>query len=515
MSMKKMIISCFLVVFLIECKLSEVTQTSDLVDKGSSLFELLVENKATSSKSFSPNEEDFLLNVGVEQVKKKDNIVISSDVMPSSISLKIDKDYFKAKGIGLSVVKNSVRIDDKNGNFSYKVRLEKNKLYKILTISYSGLRKTTSSLTSLPPVTVPTTYDYIFSGDNISFIIDNKGTLYGAGSTPTLNNQLGARLINGNNFTPIKYKNMGVAGNAKKVSYCRRFPTIFIITNDNFYAYSQAKNRFNGFDVKVKEIVCSAGHILIVTETNALMTMGTNKKGQLGLGDIIDRPNDPAPVTVPNLLTSKSAKIQASKDHSFVVTTDNDLYAFGSNVDGYGDLGVLGLGNVTFTSTPTKITTVNVEGKVGQVSTHYNHSLVVTTDNNLFAAGACSAFGARICGFNFVSNSFIEIASMRGRVKKVFASQNGTFVITTGNRLMAVGQNSHQELGLPEKKSYNDFTSVSLPVGVKVKHLSIGLSHVMLITKNNKVYGLGSNDEGELGLGHSNKIGLFTEVTIP
>ncbi|KAI3430646.1 hypothetical protein D9Q98_005239 [Chlorella vulgaris] len=78
----------------------------------------------------------------------------------------------------------------------------------------------------------------------------------------------------------------------------------------------------------------SACHSVIGDINGACYTWGRNEKGQLGLGDAINRNN---PVLVPGLRGKKVVGAAAARNHTVVVTAAGDSYSFGLNQ--YGQLG--------------------------------------------------------------------------------------------------------------------------------------------------------------------------------
>ena len=78
----------------------------------------------------------------------------------------------------------------------------------------------------------------------------------------------------------------------------------------------------------------AACHSIIGDVNGVCYTWGRNEKGQLGLGDAINRNN---PTIVPGLRGKRVVAASAGKNHTAVVTAAGESFTFGLNQ--YGQLG--------------------------------------------------------------------------------------------------------------------------------------------------------------------------------
>jgi alpha-tubulin suppressor-like RCC1 family protein len=101
------------------------------------------------------------------------------------------------------------------------------------------------------------------------------------------------------------------------------------------------KNQF------VKKVAAGDLHAVIVTGSGIVWSWGHNSDGQLGLGDTIRR-------SVPHLIQSLSNVVAvaaaAGARHSLVLTSNGQVWAFGSN-----QRGQLGVGDLSPRLTPTQV----------------------------------------------------------------------------------------------------------------------------------------------------------------
>ncbi len=132
----------------------------------------------------------------------------------------------------------------------------------------------------------------------------------------------------------------------------------------------------------VAQVSVGFEHSMIVVKNGTLWAVGYNKYGQLG-NSSYDNPQNP--VKVMNGVT----QVSAGTYHTMIVKTDSTLWAVGKNV--YGQLGD---GSTTNQKTPVQVMEIPAEGEpprvmtnVVQVSASRDHTLIVKTDDSLWAVG--------------------------------------------------------------------------------------------------------------------------------
>jgi alpha-tubulin suppressor-like RCC1 family protein len=213
-------------------------------------------------------------------------------------------------------------------------------------------------------------------------------------------------------------------------------------------------------------------------------------------------------------------------NHTMIITKNNELYACGNNY--YGQLG---LSDTNKRNTFTKVDIPN---------TRCEQSSNPTT--------RCNFVGSKIrCGceqsshlvFASTADSLNPQRIFYPNVLSVSCGSNHTMILTTDNELYACGSNNYGQLGLGDRNARNTFTKVDIPtmrreqsshpttscnkVGSKIQRIcdsnvlsvTCGARHTIIITKNNELYSCGDNDYGQLGLGDNNNRNIFTKVDIP
>jgi len=123
-------------------------------------------------------------------------------------------------------------------------------------------------------------------------------------------------------------------------------------------------------------------HRALVTKDGTLWTLGKNENGQLGMGDLIDRP---IPMQVGVALWGSSSVHTAAcgLGHTLIVTKNGKLW-----VCGRGQYGVLGLGNENDQLLPVMVgeSEFNRE-KIISVATSTCHSAAITQSGTVFLWG--------------------------------------------------------------------------------------------------------------------------------
>lgn len=83
------------------------------------------------------------------------------------------------------------------------------------------------------------------------------------------------------------------------------------------------------------------------------------------------------------------------------------------------------------------------------------------------------------------------------RIKEISCGQDFTLVLLSHGRVLAVGSNSRGQLGLGQDiKQASVLTEISLTE--RIKHISTGFSHSILLGESGKVFAMGRNDEKQI-----------------
>jgi alpha-tubulin suppressor-like RCC1 family protein len=231
---------------------------------------------------------------------------------------------------------------------------------------------------------------------------------------------------------------------------------------------------------------------------------GRNNYGQLGLGDNGTGTNRDIFTEVTFLGDKNITSIATGYDHSFALSNDGKVYAAG-----YNSFGQLGLGNNVNRNSFTEVTFLN-DKNITAIAVGYYHSLVLTNDGKVYATGF-NDYGQLGLGNNTDSNSFTEVTFLSDKnITSIAAGEYHSLVLTNDGKVYAVGYNNFGQLGLSSNADCNSFTEVISISDVSL--IATGNDHSFALTNDGKVYAAGLNNIGGLGLGNNANRDIFTEV---
>jgi alpha-tubulin suppressor-like RCC1 family protein len=265
-----------------------------------------------------------------------------------------------------------------------------------------------------------------------------------------------------------------------------------------------------GMKGAVTQISAGAAFSLAGTSSGQLYAFGRNDFGQLGsaTNNATNNPNPtPTLVNLPGA-SGPVAEIAAGGDHTLVLTTANQLYAFGWNY--YGQLGRAANNGINVANpTPTLVGLPGATGSVTQIAAGAFHSLALTSTGQLYAFGE-NLFGELGSATNSGTEkpnptpTLVSLPGATGPVTQIAAGGFFSLAATSTGQLYAFGHNRLGELGSTMSNGTDTPnptpTLVSLPGATgPVTRLAAGLNHSLAATSTGQLYAFGYNGSGELG----------------
>jgi uncharacterized repeat protein (TIGR02543 family) len=184
--------------------------------------------------------------------------------------------------------------------------------------------------------------------------------------------------------------------------------------------------------------------------------------------------------------------------HSFGMTTSGELYAWGSN-----ELGQLGDGTTANKSIPTLISFEGLQSgeTIRDVFAGQYHTFVVTSNGRVYAWGF-NNYGQLGDG-TLVDNSTPTLISfpVGETIRNVVADQDHSLAVTTTGRVYSWGRNNFGQLGDNTLADNSTPTLISFPGGETIRNVAAGIGHSLAVTTTGQVYAWGSNLYGQLGDG--------------
>lgn len=275
--------------------------------------------------------------------------------------------------------------------------------------------------------------------------------------------------------------------NIKKIKYCKEFPVIFLIKDDEIYTigreikkhqasgtikikcssrqcivlmkngnaysygplewiYKETSEKF--FEIPLTNVImiaCGIRHLVAVTLRNKIYTWGKNNYGQLGLGDTQQR-DTPCKIVF-GIELNTILSISCGDDHTMLLTLQGDIYGWGLN--NYGDTRYL----------PQKIYLENIK----YISCSGNHTIFKSILNEVYVCGV-NKFGQ--LGLGDFKNATSPTKLPFSDIIHISHKNDSMALITARNQIYVCGDNTYGQLGL------NDTDKHNFPIELKFNLLS-------------------------------------------
>eukprot|EP00359_Climacostomum_virens_P002002 CAMPEP_0204899422 /NCGR_PEP_ID=MMETSP1397-20131031/1840_1 /ASSEMBLY_ACC=CAM_ASM_000891 /TAXON_ID=49980 /ORGANISM="Climacostomum Climacostomum virens, Strain Stock W-24" /LENGTH=675 /DNA_ID=CAMNT_0052067381 /DNA_START=1039 /DNA_END=3062 /DNA_ORIENTATION=+ len=263
-------------------------------------------------------------------------------------------------------------------------------------------------------------------------------------------------------------------------------------------------------DIPVKEIVCGAGHSLILTEDSRVYAWGFNKVGQLGQGDFVDRA---IPVEVD--LPKDVLHIRSGAGHCFALTKGGRVYSWG-----FSEYYQTGLNTQENQNSPVLMRSLR---NISDIACGITHTLLLTFDGRVLSVGYNSQGQ---CGVGKLTQfcTHPETISFNASIKKVAAGGAHSLFLTNLGIVYACGLNANgqcsgtaQMLLSPEpvKISTNaHFVTEGEGCLEGVTTIAAGEETSAALTTSGELLVWGWNGCGQLAQGHFTNLLSPTKVPI-
>jgi len=286
---------------------------------------------------------------------------------------------------------------------------------------------------------------------------------------------------------------------------------------------------------KVIQVCGGSGHTLALTQRGHVYSMGCNNYGQLGLGadhQLSNNNNDrktPFQIDPVHFDYEKIIQICCGYFYSMALTQKGNVYSWGNNAHGQ-----LGQGNVSSQNAPKKINhdwslyEQNPNEKIKYISSGQYHSFALSQNNKLYAWGL-NHYGQ--LGLNLDNQqsipTLIDCSTYNNeKIIKMECGDSHTLLLTQkldshdSTNFYTCGSNNFGELGLGHNERRNTFQLVDSNHfnHEKIKDIKAGGFFSMALTQENgfnKLYSWGLNHSGQLGFNDTNQRNVPNQIHFP
>ncbi|KAJ3434582.1 regulator of chromosome condensation [Anaeramoeba flamelloides] len=264
-------------------------------------------------------------------------------------------------------------------------------------------------------------------------------------------------------------------------------------------------------DVIVRQISAGGSHIAMLVEKSdrrrAVYTCGNGYSGQLGHG-FLDSFSTPKRVDA--LMNKKIRKVACGSNHTLALTYDGEVYSWGRGQDGQ-----LGHGNLSQSLTPRKIEAISKAGII-DIAAGDTHSAAISSTGEVYTwGGGLSNFLGHKQNNKRPIPHIIPNFENIDAVKIACGAQH-TVLLTSKGVVYSWGRGSDGQLGHGDFKFQPSPQKIELLDKKPVSDISCGRQYTTIVTMDGKLYTFGSNDCGQLGhseLGTMNKPKLVKDFS--
>ena len=232
---------------------------------------------------------------------------------------------------------------------------------------------------------------------------------------------------------------------------------------------------------------------LFIKGDGSLWAMGEGDTGQLGDGTFnnTNRPEQIVP-GIPPLVTA----IAGAYDYSLFLKSDGSLWGMGDNAEGQ-------LGGGPLTKIPKEIVTNNVTTIVAGYSTYFEESLFLMNDGSLWAMGDNSQGELGNGTYTTIYTANLPQKIVPANVTAIAGGGEYSLFLMGDGSLWGMGRNDYGQLGDGTSNSSTNLPEMIVTNGVTA--IAAGADgHSLFIKSDGSLWGMGYNEDGELGDGTYN-----------
>lgn len=271
-------------------------------------------------------------------------------------------------------------------------------------------------------------------------------------------------------------------------------------TNNKSYTPVYVLNEQNEPFENVAAIASGSNHSFLITEDNQLWAWGKNESGQLGNNTTINR-NRPVRIYLPQEL--QILKVSAGDSHSMALLGNGHVWSWGENSSGQ-----LGIGSIESSLIPIRILQADSEiplDNIVEIASGAFHSLALSSDGFIWSFGL-NQNGQLGNGGPIHTTSPLKVQHINNQtaltdIGKIAAGTDHSIAIQNNGVIWSWGKNDGGQLGNSTQTSTYYPTQISNLTDVLA--IDAGKAHSVAHTEQGDVWAWGNNYSFQLGTGNT------------
>jgi len=262
--------------------------------------------------------------------------------------------------------------------------------------------------------------------------------------------------------------------------------------------------------INISQIASGNQHTMFLASNGKVYGVGYNCYGNLGLGHTTQQ-NTPQEITYFTTNNINITQIECGFYHTMFIASDGKVYSCGYNGNGQ-----LGLGNTTNQSTPQEITYFTNNGiNITQVTSGGNHIIFIASNGKVYGVGKNSngnlGLGDTTHRYTPVEITYFTTNDIN--IIQVECITEHTIFIASDGKVYGVGHNGYGQLGLGDTTNRYTPVEITFLSDKIITHVACGWFHTVFLASDGKVYSCGYNSYGQLGLGNTTDQYTPVEIT--
>jgi alpha-tubulin suppressor-like RCC1 family protein len=251
----------------------------------------------------------------------------------------------------------------------------------------------------------------------------------------------------------------------------------------------------------LKQISTGIDHVQVLTQDGLVYSWGSGASGQLGNGSSAQS-LVPVAVTTTGALSGKViSSVTSGGSYALALTEQGEIF-------GWGAAGRRGDGSNSVATTPVAVSSFGSGDKVAtDLVAGYNHAFIAAVDGMIYSFGSNSrgALGNGSLFDSLVATPILKFGSVAGKgIRHGTAGATFSMLVDADGGIHTWGQNDVGQLGSTPALTYlpNPTPLVSRALaGRKILQVATGGAHTVVLADDGFLYSSGGNANGQLGLG--------------